>query len=156
MIQRIQSVYLLIAAICNMVCLSMPIGRFASDGLLSATMYNLWILPADGSRLFISAPLFVVLLFATAISLYTIFMYKNRKRQMLFCTFSTLIIVGWYVYYALLALALYGSDNGNASTVTFAPAICGALPAVALILNIMARFAIKADERLVRAADRIR
>jgi len=152
MIQRIQSVYLLIAAICGMVGLSLPVGRYVTDGLLSATMYNLWIVPADGSsRSFASAPLFVVLLLASAISLYTIFLYKNRKQQMRFCSFASLLLVGWYVVYAVLAVLC-----GGGSDTSFSSSLYGALPAVTLILNVMASRAIRADERLVRAADRIR
>lgn len=151
MIQRIQSVYLLIAAICGVACMSLPMGRYVSDGLLSATMYNLWIVPSDGSsRTLVSAPLFIVLLLASAISLYAIFMYKNRKQQIHLCTFSSLLLVGWYVVYTALAV-LCGDHDA-----TFSPSVYGALPAVALILNAMASRAIKADERLVRAADRIR
>lgn len=151
MIQRVQTVYLLIATICSVVCLSLPVGRFVSDGLLTSSMYNLWIVNADGSgRSFASAPLFVILLLSAALQIYTIFMYGNRKLQMRFCSFSTLLMVGWYIVYAVMAM-LYGGDAAQ-----FSPAISGALPAVSVILTIMARMAIRADERLVRAADRIR
>lgn len=152
MIQRIQSVYLLLSAICSIACLSLPVGRYVSDGLLSATMYNLWIASAaDGSRMPTSAPLFVILLLAAAVSLYTIFIYKNRKQQIRMSSFSSLLIVGWYVVYA--AIAMLCGDAGGAQ---FSPSVYGALPAAALILNLMASRAIRADERLVRAADRIR
>lgn len=154
MIQRIQSVYLLIAAICSVVCLSLPVGRYVSDGLLSATMYNLWIVSADASgRSFASAPLFVILLLSAALQVYTIFMYGNRKLQMRLCSFSALLVVGWYIVYAVMSM-LYGGDA--AAKAEFSPAISGALPAVSVILTVMARMAIRADERLVRAADRIR
>lgn len=154
MIQRIQSVYLLLSAICSIVCLSLPVGRYVSDGLLSATMYNLWIASAaDGSRMLTSAPLFVILLLAAAVSLYTIFIYKNRKQQIRLSSFSSLLIVGWYVVYAAIAMLCGGADAGGA---VFSPSVYGALPAAALILNLMASRAIRADERLVRAADRIR
>lgn len=152
MIQRIQSVYLLIAAICSVACLSLPVGRYVNDGLLSSTMYNLWIVSSDGSgHTFTSTPLFVVQLLAAAISLYAIFMYKNRKQQMRLCIFSSLLLAGWYAIYAVLAVLCGGTGE-----VSFSPSIYGALPAVALILNVMASRSIRADERLVRAADRIR
>lgn len=155
MIQRIQTVYLFVAAICSVVCLSMPVGRYVTDGLLTASLYNLWIVQADTSeRTFGSAPLFVILLLAAAISVYAIFMYGNRRLQMRLCSFSSLLIAGWYVVYAVVALVWGGGDDMSQST--FFPGLAGALPAVSLILNIMARRAINADERLVRAADRIR
>jgi len=155
MIQRIQTVYLFIAAICCVVCLSMPVGRYVADGLLTATLYNLWIVQAGtAEHTFGSAPLFVILLLAAAVSVYAVFMYGNRKLQMRLCSFSSLLLIGWYAVYA--AVALVWGGGMDISQMSFSPGVAGALPAVALILNVMARRAINADERLVRAADRIR
>lgn len=155
MIQRIQTVYLFLAAICCVACLSMPIGRYVDDGRLMANLYNLWIVQADtAEHSFGVAPLFVILLLAAAIVVYTIFMYSNRKLQMHLCSFSSLLIVGWYIVYAVIA-AVWGGGM-DISQMSFHPGVGGALPAVALILNFMAKRAINADERLVRAADRIR
>ena len=44
MIQRIQTIYLTLAAIACIVCLCLPIGRFIdASGMVSGTLYNLWI-----------------------------------------------------------------------------------------------------------------
>ena len=158
MIQRIQTIYLLVATICSVVCLSLPIGRYVDDGLLTARLYNLCILQVDNSAehvfSFAAVPLFVILLLAVVISLYTIFMYRNRKLQMRLCSFSSLLVIGWYIVYAVLAKLWGGSID--VTSLSFAPGVGAALPAVALIFNLMARRAINADEQLVRAADRIR
>ena len=157
MIQRIQTIYLLVAAICSVVCLSLPLGRYVDDGLLTAKLYNLCIMQMGGAEhvfSFAAVPMFVILLLVVVISLYTIFMYRNRKLQMRLCSFSSLLVIGWYIVYAVLAKLWGGSID--VTSLSFAPGVGAALPAVALIFNLMARRAINADEQLVRAADRIR
>lgn len=64
--------------------------------------------------------------------------------------FNMLLIVGWYVVYAMYVLNL--KEAGNELTISL-PVI---FPAISLILYFMARKAILADEALVRSADRIR
>lgn len=151
MIQRIQSVYMLIAVIVNIVCLCMQIGTFTADGMVTAHVYNLWTVNAtDGSRIFNTWPLFAILVLSSAFGLFTIFMYRNRITQARFCTFNSLLIVGWYILYAVLAHVLASDEQ------SFCPAFASVLPVVSLIGFILARRGIIADERLVKAADRIR
>lgn len=117
MIQRIQSVYLLVAVILGMVH-------------------------------FLAWPLFIIQMFASAVSLITIFLYKNRPRQALLCLVSILANLLWYIVLAVLI------QQGQQTTASLPLTAC--LPLIAAILCFMARRAILADEKLVRAADRIR
>lgn len=64
--------------------------------------------------------------------------------------FNILLILGWYIVYSVLTL---GMDGGGSS---FHLAFASMFPAVSLILYVMARKAILADEKMVRDADRIR
>ena len=61
MIQRIQSVYLFLVAVCAVVCLCMPVGHFHQDGIGIADFYNLWLTMADGARVFAPWAMFVLL-----------------------------------------------------------------------------------------------
>ena len=83
-------------------------------------------------------------------AVYNIFLFKNRMVQSKICLFNILLIIGWY---AVLALYTFVLNDGMG---TFKPGFALILPAVSLILYVMARKAILADEALVRAADRIR
>lgn len=151
MIQRIQSIYLLIAVVVNIVCLCLQIGSFISNDMITANVYNLWTVNAiDGSRVFNTWPLFAILIFSSAIGIYTIFMYSNRIVQARFCVFNSLLIIGWYILYAVFAHVL--ANNGE----QFSPAFAAILPIVSLIGFILARRGIIHDEKMVRAADRIR
>jgi len=116
MIQRKQTLFLLVAAILGLV---------------------FWL----------SWPLFVIQAFASALSLYTIFIYKKRPLQAKLCLVTILIHFAWYI--ALAALIHQGKADQNLP-------IVACFPLIAAILCFMARKAILADERLVRAADRIR
>jgi 4-hydroxybenzoate polyprenyltransferase len=116
MIQRKQSVFLLVAVIIGLV-------------------------------FFLDWPLFVVQVLASAVSCYTIFIYKNRPRQAALCLVSIFGYLAWYIVLAVLIQQGRLSENIPWEA---------CLPIIAAILCFMARKAIIADEKLVRAADRIR
>ena len=153
MIQRKQTLYLMAAIILTVICLCMQIGSFKVAGLEVARVYNLWFTDPLGKHHFDTWPLIAVLLPTAVIATYTIFLYHNRKVQALFCLFNALLIVGWYVCYFVV-----GQTAGDKSwgAVSFRPTLPAVLPAISLILYLMARRAINADEKLVRSMDRIR
>lgn len=152
MIQRKQTIFLLAAVLLTIICLCMPLGTFVSESVVGekAVMYNLWIAKTNAPYDFSVLALFAILLLTCPIGLLAIFTYRNRIAQSRFCMFNVLLVLGWYVVYVVMALNLketLGHFNISYSSV---------LPAVSIILYIMARKAILADEALVRSADRIR
>lgn len=100
-----------------------------------------------GMVFFMAWQLFIIQMFASAVSLYTIFIYKHRPRQAALCLVSIFANVAWYIVLAVLIQQGQLSENIPWTA---------CLPLVAAILCFMARMAILADEKLVRAADRIR
>ena len=138
MIQRKQTLYLLAAIIMTVICLCMQIGSFKLGGISVAKVYNLW---------------YTDLLPTAVIATYTIFIYNNRKMQALFCLFNVLFIIGWYVVFFVVG-QMVGDKSWGA--VVFRPSWPAVFPAISLILYLMARRAILADEKLVRSMDRIR
>ena len=152
MIQRKQTLFLLLAVVAAIACLCLPLGVFATGSTLGgkAVMYNLWIANPDGTHNFSVWALFAILLITCPISLVAIFSYKNRMVQSRFCMFNILLALGWYIVFAAMAL------NTGGAAGDFRVSIAAALPAVSMLLHFMARKAILADEALVRSADRIR
>ena len=140
------------AIILTVMCLSMQIGSFMVAGVEVARVYNLWY-TALGQHHFDVWPLMAILLPTAVLATYTIFLYRNRKAQALFCALNALLIVGWYVCYFVVGQMVGDKSWG---TTKFMPSWPAALPAIALIFYLLARHAIKADERLVRSMDRIR
>jgi hypothetical protein len=153
MIQRIQTIYLLAAVVVGIVCLCLQIGTVNVEGLVVAREYNLWVVSANDGMTHCGVwPLFAVLTLASSVGVYAIFMFHNRVLQARFCVFCSLLIVGWYVIYVVFGQLIADSSKGE----HFVPSLTAALPFVAFVLYLLARRAILADERLVRAADRIR
>ena len=151
MIQRKQTVFLLLALVASVVCLCLPIGRFMPESMgLGTEMYNLWIVDkTTGACQYSVWALFAVLIVTCPVTLVAIFAYNNRRQQMRYCVFNMLLFIGWYVVYAVFALT---SGNGA----KFHPSFACCLPFVAFVLTLLARKGISDDEKLVRAADRIR
>ena len=81
MIQRIQTVYLLIVAILMVVMMSVPVARFITEDNQISKVTNLAIVGQDGASDYSIWALFAVLMVVAVLSLVTIFMYKKRMRQ---------------------------------------------------------------------------
>ena len=151
--QRKQTLFLMAAIILTVICLCMQIGAFHAAGMDVARVYNLWFTDPLGKHHFDVWPLLAILLPTAALGTYTIFIYRNRKMQALFCALNALLIVGWYVCFFVVS-QMVGDKSWGA--VSFRPSWPAVLPAIALIFYLMARRAIQADEKLVRSLDRIR
>ncbi len=149
MIQRIQTVYLLLAAIVTIAGLCMPIAVIDVGGKNIAEVYNLWMSFGNGHGFFVPLiPMFVLLIFSSFIEVVTIALYKKRPMQSKFCIASMVLYI---LYYAVAAYALHTMTGDNVT-----PSLPLAFPGVSFILVILANRAIKSDEKLVRAADRLR
>ena len=152
MIQRKQTIFLLLALIASVACLCLPIGTFDVDGLRTVREFNLWLVDAEGQRSFDCWPLFAILLPSSALSCYTIFLYHNRRVQAKMCMFNIFLLIGWYIVYAVYGNVLGDAASGTSFQIEFG----GGLPAFAIAFEFMEYKGIMSDERLVRAADRIR
>ena len=112
MIQRKQTIFLLLACVLALVCFFLRMQWIDILQLVSALL-----------------------------SAFTIFQYRRRIMQARLCLAGLFIVFVWYIGVAVL--------EGHVGTVE-------ALPMVNAILIFMARKGILDDEKLVRAADRIR
>ena len=143
MIQRIQSVYLLLVAILLVVALCLPVGQFIGpDGIAAHIFKPLGVTLADGN--FQSTwGLFGILLLSAIIALCTIFLFRNRMLQVRMTVFGSLLLIGYYIAFFAFMFILKNDL-----------ALC--LPAICIILNYLAFRAIYRDELMVKAADRLR
>lgn len=151
MIQRIQTVYLLLVAVCAVVCLSMPVGHFHQDGIEVAEFYNLWLSMADGSKVFSPWAMFALLLLVALVPFVAIFLFKRRMLQVRLSVFSGLILIGYYIVFGTFVYVFksrYDADFTMNWTVAF--------PAVALILDYLAFRNIMKDELMIRSLNRLR
>jgi len=174
MIQRIQTVYLALAALLCIVCLCLPIGHFTDEaGEKCATMYNLWIhvpspigatitsmtadagpvlaTEAEGEHVFTPWALFALLVLTTTAEILCIFFYKQRLAQSRLALLCSILLLGWNVLYGAFAYVI-PSDTGTHFQLT----PWAAFPAISCILCYLAFRAILKDEMLVRSLDRLR
>lgn len=147
MIQRIQTVYLLIVAGLLITAMCLPMGYFIDAmgehpfkalGMgANATFQSTW-------------GLFGILMLGTLVTAATIFLFKNRMLQIRMTIFNSLLLIGYYVAF----LAFYFALKNETNAFRIGWALC--LPLVSIILNILAIRAIGRDEVMIKAADRLR
>ena len=152
MIQRIQSIYLLLAAIMVGIAMAQPVAYFIeADGLTTHVLRPLGLAVANGD--FQSTwGLFGILLLSGVISVATIFLYKNRMLQIRFTVFNAVLLVGYYIAAAVFIYTI----KGNMGDVSLRFSLALAFPLVSIILFYLAFRGIYRDEVMVRAADRLR
>lgn len=152
MIQRIQTLYLLAACILCVVTLCTPLAFFSTaDGEPVATLYNLWMTKADGSRTFTYWALFALLLAVSTLTFMDIFLFRRRAFQMRVASFSMILLVGWYLAYAAFIWLFMSAGQAE-----FRPHWSVSLPFAAIVLLYLAFRGIYKDEQLVRSLDRLR
>lgn len=151
MIQRIQTVYLFLITVLSIVCLSTSVGHFSQDGVLVGKMYNLWLTQIDGTHDFAPWAMFALLLLVATLSFFSIFLYKRRMLQVRISIFNGLLLVGYYIAYAVFVFILRGDYDAD-----FTISWTASLPIVAVILDYLAFRAIMKDELTVRSLNRLR
>ena len=132
MIQRIQSVYLVVAALVS--------------GILS------YVFPTgfDVVGQFDAPYIYESFIASALLSFIVIFLFKNRKLQFVLGRLNILlnvILLGVFVYWSLnLPGESFLSEKG----------IGKFIPVISIVLLVLANKAIKADEQLVKSVDRLR
>ncbi len=139
MIQRIQTLYLVISA---MVTGALPF------------VFELWTVKTEAktSAIFASAsPVFLALFgCATVLAVWSVFSFKKRQNQFVLNRLNMIfnfILLGFFVYRSL---------NLSGETLVSEKGIGMFLPAISIVLLVLANKAIKKDEDLVKSVDRLR
>ena len=145
MIQRIQTVYLLLAIVLLAVTNFVPLLSFQTP---AGEIVDLSTFSGNGiSFLTIGTSVASVLL-----CIISIFMYKSRKKQILvsyLALIPILLLLGYFIGYS------YGLVHSQANN-QFVAVKGIILPIVSIVFILLAIRKIKADEKLVRSLDRIR
>lgn len=149
MIQRKQTVFLFLAAVFGILAMCMPLATVTLEGLTTYRVFSLWAIGQSGAS-HLPWPLFVLLLLSSTLSVCTIFLFKRRPLQAKLCMGNIFVVLLWYIAMVVVSKQL-APDAMN-----FHLQIASVFPAVMAILLFLARKGVLADEKLVRAADRIR
>ena len=103
MIQRIQSVYLLLVTVLLVVAICMPVGQFiGADGVTAHGFQAVWGV-AFGRSGWISVYLGLVRNIAAqcTVAFCTIFLFRNRMLQIRMTIFSSILLIGYYIAFCV-------------------------------------------------------
>ncbi|TCD26757.1 DUF4293 family protein [Pedobacter psychrodurus] len=155
MIQRIQSIWLFLAAITLALMLFLPIATKVGSGT-EVAIYTTGLRETfigksgNGFKVAFYLPLLITNIAVAFICLMNIFNYKRRSFQKRIAIVSIILIAGFAFWCSVYAKKLPGGIEGANFGV-------GAyLPALAILFVFLAIFGINKDERLIRSAERLR
>ena len=155
MIQRIQSIYLLLTTVLSFLFLNGSFLNFNDNAGLAITFTFKGIekiSSGQGSDLIQKSwPFAIVLTLTALIALTTIFLYKNRTLQLLMAK----ILIG-LVLFIILITVYYTFDVISNFGGTIVPGVKMFLPVIMLALSILAFRGIRKDDQLVKSYDRLR
>ena len=137
MIQRIQSVWLLLAAICILLTIQLPFYSGIND---PAVPYH-ELTAASGGFGILTVTLLIAVLAVVAI-----FLYKNRIIQLRLCIAAIIAELGLlFLYYKKTTLFTLGTFS-----------LTSVLHLLVILFFILAARGINADEKLIKDSDRLR
>ncbi len=153
MIQRIQTLYLLIATALMAVTIFTPMAQFF-DGTQEYTLTAFALKDAAGVTAQPTIYMGILLALAGVLPFIVIFLFKNRQLQIRLCAAEIVLLVGSLVVmgiYYYLSARLFDSVNGLGSL-----KLGVIMPLLSIVFVALATRAIFRDEVLVRSLDRIR
>ncbi len=162
MIQRLQTLYLLIVFILCIVSLFSTIAGFNAGGeeVATFTNFSFYALKEPFTTVETSGPwaLGVIQIVVAILSLVTIIMFTKRVKQMRLTVFNIILLIGYCITYAFFAWLYQQKLNEVQSQwdVDFQLKLTAIYPLVSVILCILAFRGIRKDEKLVRSLERIR
>jgi len=155
MIQRVQSIYLTIVLILSLLCFFGSILHFSDEsgntvklivngnmtdqnGQAAGQVANMW-------------PITAILILISLLSLIVIFLFRNRKIQLIVALGVIILSAG-----LIIALSWYCFNVISNFNMKIAPGINMAMPVFILVFSVLAYRGILKDDRLVKSYDRLR
>ena len=155
MIQRIQTIFLLAALALMVTMLLLPFAEIVGSdgGIYNFNSSGVSLAGVEGGTQILNAiPLSILIVALGAILLVTIFLFRNRRLQMRFCTYAIILefgLIGLGYYYFFLAFRDIKVSNYSFNL----PLI---IPVLSIILIYLAYRGIRKDDILIRSVDKIR
>ncbi len=156
MIQRKQTIFLLLVIIASAASFFFPLAEFigAKESIVLFVQNAHSLVPdsAFNKNSYFSLPLLSATGFVMLFSLVAIFSFKKRKVQMQIikvCILVEVIFIGLFFFYYVHTLEQLTGGSAEYKTAVF-------MPLVALVFLVLAYRGVLHDEKLVRSADRLR
>ncbi len=151
MIQRIQSLYLFLAAVALGLIFIFPLANLSNS-------QDLIIFKVTGFSKFSILekipmwPILVINLLSLLLTIITIGLFKKRLMQIKLIRIALMLNLGFIA----LTYFVYGDHLAKLIKMQINYEIGSVLPLIALIFHVLAMYAINKDERLIKSIDRIR
>lgn len=152
MIQRIQSIYLLVISLLMASLFIYPYAELlGADGQLFVFNFNGLSIHGEEGLYLQTIPPFILLSIIVFVAFISIFLYKKRMLQIRLNIFNIILLLGYlglnYYYIQNFSKQLDGIVSYHVTAI---------FPIVSVVLTYLAIRAIGKDEALVRSMDRIR
>jgi len=147
MIQRVQTVFLIVSTILIGILFALPIAELAKDGVIY--LFNCKGILLNGVVKQSGFVVISIIAIILAASVFTIFDFKNRKRQIWIILLNIvfkLALVGILVFYTYFSIS--GAQISLKVGMVF--------PLLAIVFDYLAILGVRKDEALIRSIDRIR
>ena len=162
MIQRRQTIFMLLATIASALLFFMPLASFNAEG--NAMNFTIFGIQNPIETLALSKsytwPLIVLTVLMTVLPLYTIFKYKKRELQVKLCHLNmllNLVFIGIvFLYYDGDIQEVIAAVEGDTYQLDVAYFFGMVIPLLNLVLEIFAIRGIKKDIDLLKSVDRLR
>ncbi|RYE24972.1 MAG: DUF4293 family protein [Sphingobacteriales bacterium] len=145
MIQRKQTIWLILAAILNALLFYFDLYR--------ANMMVNGVAITEHLRINDHYPSLLVAIVITVLPLLAMFMYKARSRQKSLVLFSMVATIG---FIALVLMRVTNYNNGTSAPVSGTYWLGSIIPVLSFIFLILAFSGIRKDEKLIKSLDRLR
>ena len=155
MIQRIQTIYLLLATALMSLTLFLPLATIWEGGneiVVKAFFVN----GEMGFKALLPIYMGIVFSITTLLPLVTIFLFKKRLAQIRLCVSEIVLLLGSATFVALYCYRLCDVLSEMFTNLNFTLGFAALMPVVAIIPVVLAIRGIAKDEALVRSLDRIR
>lgn len=154
MIQRIQTLYLVVITSLMAITLFAPIATFtvATGDVYTLSAFEL----SNGLQSQSTIWMGILLVLATVLPLVTIFLFKNRQLQLRLCGAEVVLLIGAIVFVGIYYWLSGANALENVGVEHRSFGWAAIMPLLSLVMAFLAARSIFKDEVLVRSLDRIR
>jgi hypothetical protein len=150
MIQRIQTIYMLLTALCMSLAILLPFSTYlVGENTLVFNSFGFTL----ANKQIAFMPLYPILISSALFALVSVFLYKARIRQLMINKINYLLIL---LVIVLMFIDFGSLDTALGKTQAMSYGIGMFLPVAALVFNFLANRGIKSDEKLIKSLDRLR
>jgi len=152
MIQRIQTIYLVLATIILGLTFAFPFATYSLE--TGDVLFNAYGVSENADEIGTFFPYYITIALSMGLAVFSILQYKKRKMQITVGRFVYLLLAITIVFMFIDFYSLKGQFEIDSAAVSYGVSMF--LPVAALPIMFMANRNIRKDEALIKSLDRLR